>query len=79
MDDHKMVHMANQIAAYFQAYPEARAREGVLDHIRKYWPPQMRSQLVAFRVGGGEGLHPLVEWAAQELSDANAGAPTGSA
>lgn len=70
MNDQKMVHMANQIAAYFSAYPEQRARDGVRDHIRKFWPPAMRSQLVAYKVGGGADLHPLVEWAVDELPEA---------
>ena len=69
MDDRKMVHMANQIAAYFQAYPEQRAADGVYDHIRKFWPPSMRAQLVAYKAGGGADLHPLVERAAERLSD----------
>lgn len=70
MDEHKMVHMANQIAAYFQVYPEKRAREGVLDHIVRFWPPSMRSQLLAYKVGGGEDLHPLVAWAADNMPEA---------
>ena len=72
MDDHKMVHMANQIAAYFQAYPEQRAREGVRDHILKFWPPNMRKQLVAYKAAGGKDLHPLVSWAAEHIAETEA-------
>jgi formate dehydrogenase subunit delta len=70
MENEKMVHMANEIANYFQVYPEQRAQVGVRDHIRKYWPPNMREQLVAYRTGGGEGLHPLVNWAAENIPEA---------
>ncbi|MFA9461823.1 formate dehydrogenase subunit delta [Thiohalorhabdus sp. Cl-TMA] len=70
MDDTKMVHQANQIAAYFEVYPKERARQGVLDHIQKFWPSEKRAELAAFRKGGGEGMHPLVEWAADQLAEA---------
>lgn len=71
MEDHRMVHDANQIAAYFEAYPEQRARESVLDHLWKFWPPSMRAQLVAFNTQDGEGLHPLVVWAAEQITHAD--------
>ncbi|MCS4505762.1 hypothetical protein KBTX_01892 [wastewater metagenome] len=67
MDDAKMVHQANQIAAYFEAYPQARAREGVLDHLHKFWPPDKRARLAAYLAGNGGGLHPLAAWAAAQL------------
>lgn len=62
-----MVHMANQIALYFAAYPRAEAVAGVADHLRKFWAPAMRRQLLAFNAQGGEGLHPLVREAALVL------------
>lgn len=71
-----MVHQANQIAAYFQAYPEEQARAGVLDHIRKFWPPPMRAQLIDYTKGSGADLHPLVHWAAGQLADARNGTVT---
>lgn len=67
MQDEKMVHMANQIAQYFSAYPQERAREGVLGHIQAFWEPRMRAQLVDYAAHGGEGLHPLVQWAVEQL------------
>lgn len=67
-----MIDMANRIADYFQAYPEERAREGVLEHIRKFWPPNMRSQLAVYQGTGGDGLHPLVAWSAAQLREMEA-------
>lgn len=67
MDDDKMVRQANQIAAYFEAYPQARAEEGVLGHIRKFWEPRMRAQLLAYAAADGAGLHPLVSKAVADL------------
>lgn len=68
MDDAKMVHQVNQIAAYFEAYPQERAREGVLEHLHKFWPPDKRTRLAAYHAGNGGGLHPLAAWAAGRIS-----------
>jgi len=55
-----MIRMANQIAAFFEAYPRAEALEGVASHVKKFWDPRMRKQLDEYIAGGGEGLSPLV-------------------
>ncbi|HYW04255.1 MAG TPA: formate dehydrogenase subunit delta [Gammaproteobacteria bacterium] len=73
MQNEKMVHMANQIAAYFNAYPPERARAEVLNHFRSFWEPRMRAQLVEYVSGGGEGLYPMVQWAARRLEPRDAG------
>jgi formate dehydrogenase subunit delta len=43
----KLVHMANQIAAFFHAYPEATAEEGVRTHMQSFWTPRMLMELRA--------------------------------
>ncbi|MES1941517.1 hypothetical protein T5B8_14825 [Salinisphaera sp. T5B8] len=83
MNNDKMVRQANQIAQYFSAYPQARAEEGVLGHIRKFWEPRLRRQLVAYVADGGNGLHALVHSAVNALRDetvstAAAGEPAAS-
>ncbi len=35
--------MANQIAAYFEAYPRSEALDGIAGHIRNFWTPRMRT------------------------------------
>lgn len=55
-----MIRMANQIAAYFEAYPRTEALDGIAHHIRNFWNPRMRNQLVEYIDGGAEGLSPLV-------------------
>jgi len=60
MDSAKMVHMANQIALFFAAYPRAQAVAGIADHLRKFWAPRMRRQLLDYAAGQGAGLHELV-------------------
>jgi len=65
MTPDKMVHMANQIALFFAAYPHDEAVAGVADHLKKFWEPRMRRQLAAHLATGGADLHPLVIEAAQ--------------
>lgn len=55
-----MIRMANQIAAFFEAYPRAQAIEGVAKHIKSFWDPRMRGRLDAYIAEGGEQLSPLV-------------------
>jgi formate dehydrogenase subunit delta len=60
MKDQDMVRMANQIAAYFTAYPQAEAEAEVRAHIVAFWEPRMRARLSDHLAQGGDGLHPLV-------------------
>lgn len=64
MEDRKMVHRANQIAAYFEVYPEERAIQEIQTHIRKFWEPRIRAQLINY---SGDDLHPLVRKAVAGL------------
>jgi len=54
MDADKLIQMANRIGEFFEAWPErAEALEGVATHLRKFWDPRMRRELLA-RVEAGE-------------------------
>lgn len=50
MADHgearKLEHMANQIAGFFRPYPVEEARDGVLRHLKRFWTPKMRAELL---------------------------------
>jgi formate dehydrogenase subunit delta len=60
--------MANQIAANFKHHPEAQAAAEVANHIRMFWPPLMRNELLDNIDSGG--FDPLVVAAAQRLREA---------
>jgi formate dehydrogenase subunit delta len=62
MDIDHLVHMANRIAEFFEAMPdEAEARDGVAQHLQRYWEPRMRAHLIEhLRVREGAGLRQLV-------------------
>ncbi len=63
MSPDKMVHMANQIAAFFRSQPGDTA-EQVAAHLGDFWEPRMRRQLRAHVAAGGAGLDPEVVAAA---------------
>ena len=69
MHSEDLVRMANQIARFFAPYPEAEALEGVRDHLKKFWTPAMRRDLVevASNGDGADGMHPLVRRAVDKL------------
>ena len=53
----RLIYMANQIARFFAAQPEGAA--GAAGHLKNFWDPQMRAELIAWCAGGGDGLDPL--------------------
>lgn len=65
----KLVHMANQIAAFFSTEGEARAVPKVADHLMKFWDPEMRRSLLALAAEDDSGLNPLVRKALPQLKE----------
>ncbi|MFN0096038.1 MAG: formate dehydrogenase subunit delta [Dehalococcoidia bacterium] len=61
METEKMVHRANEIARFWAAYPHDEAVRGVAEHIKSFWEPRFRRQLVEYANTGGAGLHDLVK------------------
>lgn len=60
MNSERLIQMANDIAAFFSAEPDpAAAAIGVETHLRKFWAPQMRQQLIISWRDGCTGLTPL--------------------
>lgn len=52
MNVEPLVRMANQIGAFFEAMPDRpEALEGIALHIKKFWDPRMRRQLLAYMDG----------------------------
>ena len=68
MNIERLVHMANDIGNFFKAEPDhAQAVEGVANHIRRFWDPRMRKEILAYAEGGGEGMMELVREAVLKL------------
>lgn len=62
MDVARLIKMANDIGSFFEVDKDrARGAAGVADHIRKFWDPRMRRQIMKhLDEGKGEGLKPIV-------------------
>jgi formate dehydrogenase subunit delta len=58
--DEKLAYQANQIAKFFAAQGEERARAGVADHIAKFWNQDMRRDFLAAAAKDSSNLHPAV-------------------
>jgi formate dehydrogenase subunit delta len=56
MDAHHLVEMVNEIAAFFVGEDPANAAANVANHLRRYWDPRMRKQILAHLAEGGAGL-----------------------
>jgi formate dehydrogenase subunit delta len=63
----KLAMMANQIGAFFKAQGEVEAPAAIADHLKKFWDPGMRADIVAHLAAGGDGLDPLVRQAVELL------------
>lgn len=75
MNVDKLVRMANQIAANFEyGQGKEKVAEGVLDHLRRFWTPDMKTSIIEYREQGGAGLSEVASMAvgklAEERSDA---------
>lgn len=63
-----LVRMANDIANFFEAYPDREvAAQEIARHLKNFWDPLMRRELMAHVERGGEGLHDSVKRAAEKL------------
>jgi formate dehydrogenase subunit delta len=61
MDVRKLAKMANEIGAFFAAEPErATALAGIAGHLKRFWEPRMRREILAHLDAGGDGLTPVV-------------------
>lgn len=52
-----LIKMANDIAAFFRTESEDTAAQSVRNHIKRYWDPRMKAQIVAhYHETRGAGL-----------------------
>ena len=65
----RLVSMANDIGSFFNAEADKTvAAQGVANHIKRYWDPRMRREIVTHYRDGGSGLDPLVRSAVALLA-----------
>jgi formate dehydrogenase subunit delta len=67
MSHDKLTYMANQIGRFFAHQKEEQAVAAINDHIRKFWDPRMRRQILE-DLDTAE-LDPRVRRAVEKLKD----------
>jgi formate dehydrogenase subunit delta len=68
-----LVTMANDIAAFFNSEPDRKiATDSVCNHLKKFWDPRMRRQVVAHLRSGGAGLSELARAAVARMAELDA-------
>lgn len=73
MNIERLVAMANDIGRYFESEPDGAAgAAGVADHLKRFWEPGMRKQIVAHLAAGGVGLEPLAKKGIERLVEIDA-------
>ena len=57
METERLVKLANDISRFFEAEPDrSEAIKGVAGHMRRFWDPRMRREILAHASTGGAGL-----------------------
>jgi formate dehydrogenase subunit delta len=60
MQIERLVAMANQISDFFGAEPDkVEAATAAANHLRRFWEPRMRKQIIAHYQAKGEGLNEI--------------------
>ena len=73
-----LIKMANEISAYFAAEPDSeQAAKDVAGHLRRYWEPRMRRQIVTYyQERQGAGLSDLAQRGVGLLAAADPSPPS---
>jgi len=70
MSEERLVYMANQIATFFRSAPREEAVSATLDHLKKFWEPRMRRQILEhLEHHQGEGLNEIALAAIRRLAE----------
>ena len=68
MNIERLVRMANDIGNFFKAEPDhPTAVDGVAQHLKRFWDPRMRKEIISYVDGGGAELMELVREAVLKL------------
>jgi formate dehydrogenase subunit delta len=68
MNIERLTRMANDISHYFAAEPDhAAGVASIADHIKRFWDPVMRKQIIEHLHAGGDGLEPMAKEAVELL------------
>jgi len=69
MDNSNLIKMANNIGQFFKAEPDRElAVQGVEQHIRNFWEPRMRKQIIEYSQSHGDELLDIVAEAVNHIA-----------
>ena len=61
MDIHHLIKKANNIGSFFASEPDrTKGVKAIAEHIRSFWEPRMRREILAYIDASGTGLDALV-------------------
>ncbi|MGA6162061.1 formate dehydrogenase subunit delta [Amycolatopsis magusensis] len=67
MSGNPQVRLANEIARQFRGRPEDRAAATIAQHIRQFWDPRMRADLLAQVAADPSRVDPVIRAAVRLL------------
>jgi formate dehydrogenase subunit delta len=74
MDIHHLVKMANDIGAFYETFPDrTEAGNSIATHLKNFWEPRMRRQIIDYANQGGDGLKEIVREAVLSLQTSSTG------
>jgi formate dehydrogenase subunit delta len=69
MDRHHLASMANEIGEFFEsASDHDEAVAAIAQHLKSFWEPRMRREIIAYAAVGGDELTPIVREAVLTLA-----------
>jgi formate dehydrogenase subunit delta len=64
-----VIRLGHDLVRNFEALPPEKAAEEIATHIRKFWEPRMRRELLAHARAHDAAMHALLVRAAEDLVD----------
>jgi formate dehydrogenase subunit delta len=67
MELHHLIKMANEIGGFFGQMPREEAISSTAAHLKSFWEPRMRREIIAYAQRDGSELHELARAAVLRL------------
>ena len=68
MELHHLIKMANEIGGFFGQLPREDAISSTAAHLKNFWEPRMRREIIEYAQRDGSELHELVRAAVLSLA-----------
>lgn len=68
MELHRLIKMANEIGGFFGQMPREEAISATAVHLKNFWEPRMRREIIEYAERDGAELHEIVRAAVRRLA-----------